>query len=180
MKKFLSILICISCLFSTNAFANSSLSSSAGSAVAGLYAGTGKISKEQYDAFWDKVGVKSRSEKEQVIGFMRDNFLLIQDYQIQVWKCAEQAWTARKVPTCNKMRTKLGQVQANFKKVGQEDSLTRLTRSSDSVINAAATHGKFTMSNGHEGQMSLELIQSTGASLDALFSRFEQVLKVEY
>lgn len=173
-------MICFCCLLCSQALAQAPINAGTGSAVAALYAGTGKITKEEYDAFWDKVGVKNHEEKEQVIGFMKSNFLLIQDYQREVWNCARQAWDARTVPACNKMREKLHQVQTNFKKIGQEESLTRLTRSSDSIINAAATRGIFTMSSGQEGQMSLELIESTTASLDALFSRFEQILKVEY
>ncbi len=176
MKIFLLIIL----LFSTNALAKESDQAMANAAMNDLNIENSRITKAQYDDFWNKAGAKNRKEKEQTILLMKDNFLSIQDYQREVWKCAEQAWNSKKISKCNGSEAKLKLLQANFKKNNQEDAMMKFKESSEAIIKAAANRGKYTPTGGKEVQMSLELIKTTRNNLDKIFSKFEQILKVDY
>lgn len=176
MKIFLLIIL----LFSTNASASQSDRAMANAAMNDLNIENTKVTKAQYDDFWKKAGVKNRQEKEQVILLMKSNFLSIQDYQREVWKCAEQAWNSKKNSKCQGAEAKLKLLQEGFKKNNQGDAMTKFKESSDEIIKAAANHGKYTPADGKEAQMSLELTKTTRSNLDKIFSKFEQILKVDY
>lgn len=179
MKRFFFVVFCFF-IFTSKVFANQPDQVAVSQALASLYSSEGKVTKEQYNEFWQKVGVKNRQEKEKVVSFMKDNFLSVQDYQRETWKCAEESWKAKKILQCVNMKNKLDIVQNSFKKLGQESSLDQIKEASNSVLKAAASHGEIEFPNSQKVQISLELIQKTRANLDKIFEKFNVILRVEY
>jgi hypothetical protein len=180
MKNSSLVILFIVFLFSFNAKAQQFNPNVSGAAFADLYLGNGEVTKEQYDDFWNGVGVKSRQEKEIVVTSMRNNFLLIQEHQIEVWACAQKAWESRKVPKCSNLEKKFKLLSASMNKSGQKDSITKIKDSSKSIIKTAATRGIYKLDGGAEMRMSLELIKNTRSNLGKLFSRFDKVLRMDY
>ncbi|MBU6338526.1 MAG: hypothetical protein KGQ36_00920 [Rickettsiales bacterium] len=179
MKKFFFAALCFFIL-ADNVFANQPDQASVNQALANLLSAEGKVTKAQYDEFWQQVGVKNNKDKEQVIFFMKDNFLLMQDYQKETWQCAEDSWKAGKVTECSNMKKKLDLLQASFKKIGQESAITQVKEASDYIVKAAAKHGQLELPGAPKTQMSLELIQKTKANLNKIFEKFSAILRVNY
>ena len=113
---------------------------------------------------------------------MRENFLLMQDYHREVWRCAEVAWNMRKVPPCNVLKDKRKRLEGHLGKfgAGEKESLDKLIHSSKTIINAAANRSSFSFEGLPKTQMSLRLIKSTEKNLSNFFSRFDQILRVDY
>lgn len=179
MKKIF-LVIFFFLIFGNNVFASGPDQAAISQALANLYSSEKPVTKAQYDEFWKQTGVKSRSEKEQVIAFMKDNLLSMQDYQRETWRCAEDSWKAGKIMQCSNMKKKLDLLQISFKKIGQESSLTQVKEASDAILKAAATHGQLTFPNVPKAQMSLEMIQKTKANLDKVFDKFSTILRMDY
>ena len=51
----------------------------------------GEITREDYNNFWSKVNANSFQEKQRLISLIRKNFILIQEYNREMWNCAESA-----------------------------------------------------------------------------------------
>lgn len=178
MKRFLFVIF-YSLAFLFTSQASAQMGPDAASAMANLYSSEGDVTKAQYDIFWKETGVENRAEKKKIIDFMRSNFLFVQSYQKEVWVCAEIFWIARGVAKCDKLEQELGALKIKLKEIGQEDSLVKLTESSDLIINAAAVHGTVSV-EGKEIQMSLQMIRDTLSNLEKIYSKFEQILKMDY
>lgn len=142
--------------------------------------GHGKITKAEYDAFWGDLGLTTTAQKSQVIGVMRQNFLAVQDYQKELWKCAKQAWITQKVPACERAQAKLVTIRKNMKDSGQSPMLQSMETQGEEVLNAAAKRSTIKAGNGFDLQLSLEVIEDTSRTVEQVFSRFDQVLSVEY
>jgi hypothetical protein len=146
-----------------------------------IVTGSGPITKAQYDKFWEQLGVTKADQKAQTIELMKRRFLLAQEYQREIWVCAEQAWNLRAVPQCVGLQNKLNLLRQEMGKNESELTLKPMTDYSDNLIKAAATRGSIQSPNG-AGQVpvTLEMIQSTKKGLDQMLNRFAQVLKINY
>ncbi|MBM5782472.1 MAG: hypothetical protein FJ368_03515 [Pelagibacterales bacterium] len=166
--------------FSKISFAQELNYDSVGKAVAGLYAKTGNVTKEEYDAFWNEIGAKNNSDKQKIINFVKDNLLPMQEYQRETWKCAETSWNAQKVLQCPDLQKKYILIEASFKKNKQENQLKNIKEFSAQVLQSAAKRSSIKPEGGNEIPLSLEMIQMMTKNLDGIFARFSQVLKTSY
>ncbi len=167
--------------FSTKSFADNAVNyDSVGKAVSALYSKTGNVTKEDYDNFWNEIGPKSNADKERIINFMKDNLLLMQEYQRETWKCAENSWNAQKVSNCPDLQKKYSLIEASFKKNKQENQLKNIREFSNQVIQAAVERRPIKQEGGNEIPLSLEMIQMMTKNLDNVFARFGVVLKTSY
>ena len=178
--KFLKIIFIL--LLSTNAFADQGVDQVAlNSLVQEIATGTGPVTKAQYDKFWQQLGVTKSESKAQMIDVMKTRFVLAQEYQREVWNCAEQAWNSRSIPICPSAQNKLSALRAEMKKTESESMLNPMSDYSDNLLKAAANHGSIQNPNGEgQVQVTLEMIRSTRTGLDQMLNRFSQVLKVNY
>lgn len=151
------------------------------SVVQEIVTGSGPITKAQYDKFWGQLGVTKADQRAQMIDAMKQRFVLAQEYQREVWGCAEQAWNSRAIPQCVGAQNKLNLLREEMKKTESESMLKPMADYSDNLIKAAATRGTIQSPSG-SGQVSvtLEMIQSTKKGLDQMLNRFAQVLKINF
>lgn len=143
--------------------------------------GNGPITKAEYDKFWKELGMTKPEEKQVVIAAMRKNLMMSQEYQKEIWKCAEQAWLSRAVPKCPAAKAKFDLMKAEMQKVNQEEALKTIQENSDNLLKSAAAHTSVKGSKTSPSlPLNLETIQATEKSMDRMLSRFEQVLRVQY
>lgn len=182
-SKFMKILRIIFLIFlSSAAYAEQGTEQLAlNSVIQEIVTGSGPITKVQYDKFWQQLGVTKPDQRAQMIEMMKSRFVLAQEYQREIWACAEQAWNSRAIPQCIGAQNKLNLLREEMKKTESESMLKPMTDYSDNLIKAAATRGAIQNPNGG-GQIpvTLEMIQSTKKGLDNMLSRFAQVLKINF
>jgi len=151
------------------------------SVVQEIVTGTAPITKAQYDKFWEQLGATKADQRAQTIEVMKQRFVLAQEYQREIWACAEQAWNSRAIPQCVGAQNKLNLLREEMKKTDSESMLKPMTDYSDNLIKAAATRGAIQGPNGvGQAPVTLEMIQSTKKGLDQMLNRFAQVLKINY
>ena len=183
MKNFLSA-ICFLGIFLTSslALAQQQVNQAVlNKAISDIIGGEGRVSKEQYDGFWKEVGVDGdKASKKKVIASVRDNFLLVQGYQQEIWKCAESAWVFKKPSPCNGAKTKLAKIKAEFKKVGQGSAFDPIEKNSEEILSAAAKRSATFKAGPAEVPLSLGFIQKTRKSMERVFARVNQLFREEY
>ena len=182
MKRLPTIIFCLS-LMVQNALAQSQVDQGAniGVLIAEVTLGNGPVTKREYDKFWTGIGANNPEDKQRIIMLLRVNFMAMQDYQREVWKCAEKAWNSRVVPKCEQSKVKLAQMKAAIQKSSPVSVLEVMEKNSTNLLEAAAKRGVFKSVNVAEGeQLSLELIQETKRNIDSMLSRFQQVLRINY
>lgn len=146
-----------------------------------IASGTGPITKAEYEKFWSQIGITNRADKEKVITMMRKNFLMTQEYQQEIWKCAEEAWMKQKIPNCEKAKSKFEIMRAEMKKLNQEKMLKPIEDVSTNLLQAASKHEVVKNSSGGAPMpLTLEMIQATRKNMESMLKRFEQVLRVTY
>lgn len=145
-----------------------------------IASGSGPITKVEYDKFWQQMGITSREAKEVVIDNMRQNFLMTQEYQKEIWSCAEQAWISRVVPKCERAAAKISGLKMVMKQNGQEGALSPIEQNSKNLLEAAAKRQPMKGASGVEVPLSLESIRAGKLATDTMLSRFERVLRVQF
>ena len=166
---------------SANAAAQDINTSALNSVVQQIVTGSGPVSREEYNKFWQQFGLTKAEDKAQLIDVMKQRFVLAQEYQREVWLCAEQAWNSRAIPRCERVENKLNLLRAEIKKRDSEFALTPMTDYSDKLLNAAAKRTSIQNPNGDgEVQVTLEMIKSTRDGLDKMLVRLSQVLRPNY
>lgn len=161
--------------------ANASNPSAIVAIIQQIATGQGKITKAEYDNFWQQLGITTRAEKSIVIKDMRSNFLLMQNYQKEIWKCAEQSWKVRKVAKCPAADARLAQVKVEMKKINQEHVLKDIEKNSNNLLQSAAKRESVRNTNNNvDFSLSLETIKATEERMERMLKRFETVLREEY
>lgn len=151
------------------------------SVVQGIVTGSGPVTKSEYDQFWAQFGANSAADRQQFIDIMKARFVLIQEYQKEVWSCAEQAWNSHVVPRCERANNKITLLTAEMKKNNSEGVITPMTDYSNKLLNAAANRGSIENPNGGgEVKVTLEMIRSTCDGLDKMLVRLGQVLRPNF
>lgn len=176
--KFLRILFLFSFLFSTNVFAQD-----VGSIIKAITMGEGPLTKQEYDAFWAGLSATDAVARSQVIRVLKGKLVLTQEYQREIWICAEQAWNRRSVPRCEKARNKFSYLRTEMMKEGKSaiSSIKPMEEYSDSILKAAATRGTIkNETTGEDVPLTLEKIKNTRDGLDKMLSRFSQVLRPNF
>lgn len=177
MKKILTLLLVI---FSTNSFAQQLDQKSINSVVQEIVTGNGPVTKAEYDKFWQQFGATNAQERTQFINIMKQRFVLTQEYQREVWICAEQAWNSKAVPTCTKAQNKLNLLK-NEMGNDHASAISPLEDYSNNLLKAAASRGSIQNPNG-QGQIevNLAMIKSTREGLDRMLSRLSQVMRPNF
>jgi hypothetical protein len=177
--KIFQIIFCL--FFATNALAQSLDQGAINSVVQEIVVGSGPVTKAEYDKFWGQFGATTAADRGQFINLMKQKFILAQEYQREVWICAEQAWNSRAVPACLGAKNKLALLTAEMKKNDAESALTPMSDYSTKLLAASAARGSIQNPNGGgEVALSLEMIKSTREGLDKMLARLGQVLRPNY
>jgi hypothetical protein len=150
-------------------------------AIQKIVMGSGPITKEEYDGFWNGLGATQEKDKERIISTMKESFFTIQKYQQEVWECAEKSWVDGKVEKCAKAKATLAKIK-RVKSEQQTVMIKNLEKNMDNLLKASAARGEYSLEENPSVKMvlTLELIRATKASIDKMLKRFEQVLRVKY
>lgn len=148
-------------------------------AIQNIVMGTGQVTKAEYDAFWNALGVKTEVEKAKAINSMKDNFITMQSYQKEMWNCAERSWVSRKKESCQTAKNIIAKMKSkNIKQ--QQEMISNLEKTMDNLLEAAAKRGAYSLDGTNQITLTLEFIRSTKTSVTKMLERFEQVLTVKY
>ncbi len=149
------------------------------SVVQEIVTGSGPVTKQEYDKFWAQFGANTTEDRSRLIGLMKQRFMLTQEYQREVWICAEKAWNLRSVPGCEKAQNKLNLLKNEMK--DNQAAVSPLEDYSANLLKAAASHGSIQNPNGNgDVPVSLEMIKTTRSGLDKMLSRLSQVMRPNY
>lgn len=149
------------------------------SVVQEIVTGSGPVTKQEYDKFWSQFGASTTEDRSRLIGLMKQRFMLTQEYQREVWICAEKAWNLGSVPSCEKAQNKLNLLKNEMK--DNQSAVSPLEDYSTKLLKAAASRGSIQNPNGNgEVPVNLEMIKSTRSGLDKMLNRLSQVMRPNY
>jgi|APGre2960657423_1045063.scaffolds.fasta_scaffold05540_2 membrane peptidoglycan carboxypeptidase len=141
----------------------------------------GEITREDYNNFWSKVNANSFQEKQRLISLIRKNFILIQEYNREMWNCAESAWYSSKINTCTKAQEILTGLKKDAKMKEQLDLFNTIEENLNNVIKAAANKNEIKGKDGTSlGKITIEAIKNSRNNIDKILARFDRILSVEY
>ena len=147
-------------------------------AVRFLLAGTDRLTSDEYDKFWKMMPEVVNEDRNEIIAAMREMFSDSLELQKYTWACAKQAWLTQRVPGCpeafnlfKKMRKRA--IRNGIPTDTWEDSLENIKR----LLAAASSRSIVKSYDNREVELSLELINSTIATMELRFSRLSDALK---
>lgn len=175
------LIICVFlCSFSLCVFANENAKSDLAfkEAIQIVVNGKGDLTKSEYDAFWKLLPVKTLKEKENLIQFIKENYVDLMLYQKNVWACAKEAWLLEKVPVCELIEEYEQNILGNLKQANLDTkSFDVASENARRLISSSAKHTSFQSVQGEKVNLSLQLINETHSSLTDAFNRLAQALK---
>ena len=140
-----------------------------------------KITRKDYDNFWQKVGINSPQEKEMAIASIKKNFITMQEYNREIWNCAEQAWYKSQVIKCSKADAIMNKFKEDNAMKDQGDLIKLIESSYQNIITAAATKQELTGKDGTKmGKLDLATIQASRKTVDDSLKKFDRILAVNF
>ena len=88
--KFIIKLIIFIFFVNSNSYSQSQVAVDVSQSFTKIILAKEKITKKDYNNFWDKTGVKSKEEKMNLIFTMRNSFLPVQEYNKAIWESLEK------------------------------------------------------------------------------------------
>jgi hypothetical protein len=143
--------------------------------------GKGKVSKREYDEFWQYVGATTKEEKASNILAMRRSFLPMQEYQKEIWTCAEIIYKKRKKIACPKAKAVLNAYKKSSNLGDKNPYVQELEKMSDKILNAAFTREKISFIKEQEPiALDAKAIKESKDAFTSGIARLKQVLVLEY
>ncbi len=141
----------------------------------------GEITREDYNNFWNKVGANSPNEKEQYITSFKKNFLVIQEYNREMWNCAEKNWLASKTLPCPKAKEKIENMKKNMVMKEQLAMFSTIEEGFNSILKASANKTDIVSKDGiNIGKISLETIRKSRDDSDKFLKKFNRILTMNF
>jgi len=141
------------------------------------------ITKKDYNNFWKKTGIKSREEKMNLIIAIKNNFVAVQEYNKDVWECAEQSWIANKEIECADLKKSTKNLRNIFSNSAEIDKFKQMEKNFIDLIKISSKRGK----NIDEPntlkifqQITLADIQKTKESTKKILERADVILQPEF
>lgn len=184
--KFLIITICLS--FSFNAFgqyqalvSQNQQALAMQNALQEVMLKQGNLTKKDYDDFWNKVGATTPQEKNKAIGSIKKSFLAIQEYNREMWICAEKAWMSSKIEPCAKAEEKIQLLKKDAKMKEQLQLIAIVEENFQKIIKSSANKTDMISKDGtNMGKLTLESIRFSRDNTQKTLDRFNQLLAVEF
>ena len=140
--------------------------------------GTGDLTNEEYREFWRLMPYKNESERQELIKFLKENYVDMMLYQREVWACADKAWQTQKVIKCDLAIAYENNMNMLFRRKGLDISHLKKGQShSRQLWKAASERTSFKSNDGRIVDLSYEMITQVRASLENTFKRYSQALK---
>ena len=146
-----------------------------------LLSGSGEITEDDYNNFWQTEPLLTIEQKKDFIFFMNAIYGDAMRYQRMVWNCAKEANISKKVPDCNDAFELYEEIQINSEKFGAKKTIQHAKENTTRLLVAAATGEPMVSSQGESGILiDKEIIDETLKGLDYQFNRFKKILKLHW
>lgn len=147
-------------------------------AIEFLVSGSQKLTKREYEKFWEMMPTLSPSEKEKFNTSLKPLLVDGLEYQRNLWLCAREAWQSQRTPECKDAFRVFDRMMRLSKSKGIETSpMLDSLENSKRLLSAASQRGVLKGYDGREILLSLELINRTISQLDIKFSRVQEGLR---
>jgi hypothetical protein len=180
-KEIVSLALAIFVFFSTGSYAanyNLEAELKVKEAFKIVVNGTGDLTSNEYSEFWKLMPYKNESERQELIKFLKENYVDIMLYQAEVWACADKAWETQKVIKCDLAIAYENNMNMIFRRKGLDISQLKKGQShSRQLWKAASERTGFKSNDGQVVDLSHEMIIQVRASLENTFKRYSQALK---
>ena len=174
--KFIVKIIIFIFLIQYNSYAQTQIAVDVSQSFSKIIVAKEKITKKDYNNFWDKTGVKSKEEKMNLIFAMRNSFLPIQEYNSAIWECAEKSWIANREIECPDIKKILVKLKETFYNLNQQEKLEEMDKGFKDIIKASANRVKKETNQ----KITLEDIQIIKKETIRILNRASIILQPEF
>ena len=175
------ILFFLTCL---NAYSQSEMSQNISREFTKIILSPEKITKNDYNNFWKQTGITSQQEKINFIVSMKNSFMAVQEYNRDVWDCAEKSWIANKEIDCPKLKKSANNLKNIFNNSAEIDKFKEMEKNFTELIKVSSRRGANTdkSANGSKvfKQITLADIQKTKEDTKKILDRGDIILQPEF
>jgi hypothetical protein len=143
-----------------------------------------KITKNDYNNFWKQTGITSQQEKINFIVSMKNSFMAVQEYNRDVWDCAEKSWIANKEIDCPKLKKSANNLKNIFNNSAEIDKFKEMEKNFTELIKVSSRRGdnSDTSTNGSKvfKQITLADIKKTKEDTKKILERTDIILQPEF
>ena len=181
--KFIFKIIIIILLTSSKAYSQSQIANNVSQELSNIMLSKEKITKKDYNNFWSKTGVKSREEKINFIFSTKNSFLLIQEYNREVWECAEKSWIVNKEIECKNLKKSIENIKKILVDPTDIEKFKTMENGFNEMIKVSARRNKnIELGNGAKisQEITLESIQEIKKKTNLMLERINIILQPEF
>lgn len=182
LYKFIIKIIIITFLICPKAYSQSQIANNVSQEITKIMLSQEKITKNDYNNFWNKTGVKSKEEKLNLILNLKNSFLIIQEYNKAVWECAENSWLANKEIECKDLQKIAQNIKKIFYSSIEIEKFKEMEKGFNDMIKTSAKRGKNVDLGGSKifQEVSLESIQEIRKKTNKILERTNMILQPEF
>jgi len=181
--KFIIKTFILTFLILPKAYSQSQIANNVSQELIKIMLSSDKITKNDYDNFWSKTGVKSKEEKINFIVNIKNSFLIIQEYNQSVWDCAEKSWIANKEIVCIDLQKNIEKIKRNIDNSIDMEKFKEMEIGFNKMIKDSAKRGKnIELGSGSKffQEITLESIQEIKRKTSAMLERTNVILQPEF
>ena len=181
--KFITKTFILIFLTSFNAYSQSEMSQNISREFTKIILSPEKITKNDYNNFWKQTGIKSREEKMNLIVTMKNSFVAVQEYNKDVWDCAEKSWIANKEIDCAKLKKSTNTLKNIFYNSQEIDKFKEMEKNFIELIKVSSRRGIDSDKNNSSKnfkQITLVDIQKTKEDTKKILERADIILQPEF
>ena len=156
-----------------------------------VLAANGTLTKEMHDEFWASFKGQPQSQVIPAMNALTNSLQMFQEYQIEIWKCAQTSYETRHVYKSQRLLTLQRELPARLAQTttwnpndqeykdflaGFQSGYKQSLSDTDRLLNAAATHQPIVMPNGSTVQVNEALIQQVLAGIKGSIERLQELL----
>lgn len=144
-----------------------------------IASGKGEITLEEYEKFWNKLGITKPEDKMIAIKSIKNNLLPVNEFTYLMIGCAEQAWISQKVVSCNSAREKL-KIIMQTPGLKEAENVKNLESQMNRLIEGSARRDVKSKEYLGYKTLSLEELRSLKERSKTMFARINSVLRPKF
>ena len=183
LYKFIIKIIILVLLTCSKAYSQSQIANNISQELSNIMLSKEKITKKDYNNFWSKTGVKSKEEKINFIYSMKSSFVVIQEYNREVWDCAEKSWISNKEIECKNLQKSIENINKILVDSADIEKFKKMENGFNEMIKGSARRGKdIELGNGSKifQEITLGSIQEIKKKTNLMLERVNVILQPEF
>ena len=183
LYKFIIKIIILTLLICPMAYSQSQIANNISQELSNIMLSKEKITKKDYNNFWSKTGVKSKEEKINFIYSMKSSFVVIQEYNREVWDCAEKSWISNKEIECKNLQKSIENINKILVDSADIEKFKKMESGFNEMIKGSARRGKnIELGNGSKifQEITLGSIQEIKNKTNLMLERVNIILQPEF